>query len=74
MSDYDRNEPVTLIWSEGSPNTDDKRDGSLFEAVRIVVEDLSGLPKQASCVILRAGEPIRQLDEMKAIYSSFRKA
>ena len=72
MGTYDGNEPVTLIWSENSPNTDDKRDCSLSEAVRIVVEDLGGLPKQASCVILRAGGPIRQLDEMKAIYHSFR--
>lgn len=74
MSTYDGNEPVTLLWSEGSPNTDDKHDCSLSEAVRIVVEDFSGLPKQASCIILRAGEPIRQLDEMKAAYHSFQKS
>ncbi|GJD93171.1 hypothetical protein [Methylobacterium iners] len=70
MSSYDPDEPVTLIWSEGSPNTDDKRECSLSEAVRIVVEDFDGLPKQLSCVILRVGEPIRQLDEMRAIYRS----
>ena len=72
MEPYDRSEPVTLIWSEGSPNTDDKRECSLLEAVRIVVEDFDGLPKQTSCIILRAGEPIREIDEMKAIYHSFR--
>ena len=64
MEPHDRDEPVTLIWSEGSPNTDDKRECTLFEAVQIVVEDFNGLPKQTSCVILRAGEPIRELDEM----------
>jgi hypothetical protein len=74
MATYDAKEPVTLIWSEGSPNTDDKRDCSLSEAVRIVVEDFSGLPKQASCIILRAGEPIRQLDDMKAAYRSFQES
>ena len=73
MNPYDRNEPVTLLWSEGSPNTDDKRECSLFEAVRIVVEDLHGLPKQSSSVILRAGEPIRKLDEMRAIYSAVKE-
>ena len=72
MSAYDPNEPVTLIWSEGSPNTVDKRECSLLEAVQIVVEDFDGLPKQTSCIILRAGEPIRELDETKAIYHSFR--
>ena len=74
MSTYDRNEPVTLMWSEGSPNTDDQRECSLFEAVRIVVEDFSGLPKQASCTILRGREPLRQVDQMKSIYNSFREA
>ena len=73
MSAFDRNEPVTLIWSEGSPNTDDKRECSLFEAVRIVVEDFAGLPKQTSCIILRSGEPIRDLGEMRTIYGSLRK-
>ena len=74
MSTYDRGELVTLMWSEGSPNTDDRRECSLGEAVQIVVEEFDGLPKQLSCIILRTREPIRQLDEMKTIYRSFRVA
>ncbi|MDR7040701.1 hypothetical protein J2X36_005488 [Methylobacterium sp. BE186] len=73
MNAYDRNEPVTLLLREGSPNTGDKRECSLFEAVRVAVGEFDGLPKQISCIILRTGEPIRQHNEMKTIYRAFRE-